>query len=308
MNHFAFTETPITTSEYLSDKLSAYIQFKREDLFEYAGGGSKARMLQYILRDALDRKATYILTAGGPYSNFSRALALMVGKLGLKMRLVLYDKNKHIGKHSLNKQICDWAGVEYVSCEPNAVAETIEAELDKLRAAGEVPYYIWGGGKSPQGVHAYRACVKAMAGQVTTPPDFIFTAVGTGTTLAGLALGCADVFPNARVVGISVARTKGLVEQVVDNIFAQYDNHVGDKHLCAARNYDIVDDYLLGGYGKYNDAMGSFVNQVIRNEGLILDHIYVGKALYGLFDMVASGQIKKQATIVFMNTGGLFNI
>lgn len=49
MEHFGFSPTPITSLPYFSEKYNVEILVKRDDLFPSALGGSKARMLQYIL-------------------------------------------------------------------------------------------------------------------------------------------------------------------------------------------------------------------------------------------------------------------
>lgn len=49
MEHISFSPTPITQLAYYSKKLGVDLFCKRDDLFTSALGGSKARMLQYIL-------------------------------------------------------------------------------------------------------------------------------------------------------------------------------------------------------------------------------------------------------------------
>ena len=49
MEHLSFNATPITPLPYFSEKYNVELLAKRDDLFSSALGGSKARMLQYIL-------------------------------------------------------------------------------------------------------------------------------------------------------------------------------------------------------------------------------------------------------------------
>ena len=49
MKHLSFNATPITPLPYFSEKYNVELLAKRDDLFSSALGGSKARMLQYIL-------------------------------------------------------------------------------------------------------------------------------------------------------------------------------------------------------------------------------------------------------------------
>lgn len=113
--------TPIQYSTYLSALTGSEFFFKREDLFPEGGGGNKARIVKHILKEAKKQSSDYLLTAGGPHSNFNRALALMAAKEKLSLRLVLYDKNSLLEATSFNKRICDWLGIEYIHCAPDEV-------------------------------------------------------------------------------------------------------------------------------------------------------------------------------------------
>ena len=93
MKHYPIAPTPITRLKYFSDKLGVNLLCKRDDLFPSAGGGNKARMLQYILADVTRDNCDVLVTAGGPCSNFNRACALMCAELGIKMHLVEYADN-----------------------------------------------------------------------------------------------------------------------------------------------------------------------------------------------------------------------
>lgn len=88
MKHLAFNSTKITELAYYSNKYRTHLFAKRDDLFDEAGGGNKARMLQYILSEVSPENCDVIVTAGGPNSNFNRACALMCARLGILMHLV----------------------------------------------------------------------------------------------------------------------------------------------------------------------------------------------------------------------------
>lgn len=77
MEHFEFAPTPITRLNYFSEKFGTDLWAKRDDLFPSALGGSKVRMLQYILCPILKAGKKTVVTAGGPCSNFNRSIALL---------------------------------------------------------------------------------------------------------------------------------------------------------------------------------------------------------------------------------------
>jgi 1-aminocyclopropane-1-carboxylate deaminase/D-cysteine desulfhydrase-like pyridoxal-dependent ACC family enzyme len=307
MNHFSFRPTPIDRLDYLSERLGVNFFLKREDLFGIAGGGSKARMLQYILQKAKNENADYIITAGGPFSNFNRVLALMAQKSGMKVRLILYDKNTHLDRVSLNKRVCDLAGVEYVTCDPEEVAEILKLEIEKLKSSGNSPFFIWGGGQSVEGSFAYFDAVKEIKEFNQVVPDILATALGTGTTFSGLYLGGKTYFPDCLTLGISIARTKTqatpIVKQTISNL-AKYlelknqEDHPADQ---------IVDDFLFGGYGKTSPECKEFIQNTSLKEAILFDDIYVGKALFGLCKIIENNPDMKGKNIVFLNTGGIFN-
>ena len=43
-----------------------------------------------------------------------------------------------------------------------------------------------------------------------------------------------------------------------------------------------------------------------KTEGIIVDPAYTGKAMYGLFNEIRKGNIKKEHKVLFIHTGGLF--
>ena len=86
MLHLKFDVTPLEELSYYSRKFNVHCLCKRDDLFCKGGGGSKARMLQYILYPLYKEKINVLLTAGGPCSNYNRAAALLCAEMGIQNR------------------------------------------------------------------------------------------------------------------------------------------------------------------------------------------------------------------------------
>ena len=61
---------------------------------------------------------------------------------------------------------------------------------------------------------------------------------------------------------------------------------------------------LVPGYGRLNDAVGEAMAMVARQEGLLLDPVYTGKAMAGLIAHVRSGRIAPGSRVLFVHTGG----
>jgi 1-aminocyclopropane-1-carboxylate deaminase/D-cysteine desulfhydrase-like pyridoxal-dependent ACC family enzyme len=297
--------TPLQHSQYLSSLTKTDFYLKREDLFPEGGGGNKARMIALILKKAKDQNANYIVTAGGPHSNFNRALALMSKKMGFKLRIVLYDNNPHIHQESLNKRICDQAGVEYSICNPDEVAERIEEEITELKNAGKNPFFIYGGGKSYEGIKAYAKVVKEINTQIN--PDLIATTFATGTTFSGLLAGVQMYSTTTALLGISIARKNEISVPIVSNNLLEFFKIKTPPASSFEIEDQILDQYTFGGYGKSNNELQDFIKETMKNTGLILDEIYVGKALFGLTEHLKNNSKYNNKKVVFLLTGGIFN-
>jgi 1-aminocyclopropane-1-carboxylate deaminase/D-cysteine desulfhydrase-like pyridoxal-dependent ACC family enzyme len=297
--------TPLQYSHYLSSLTETDFYLKREDLFPEGGGGNKARMITLILEKAKDQNANYIVTAGGPHSNFNRALALISKKMGFKLRIVLYDNNHHIDQESLNKRICDQTGVEYSICDPNEVAQRVEEEITKLKKAGEKPFFIYGGGKSFEGIKAYADAVQEINRQIN--PELIATTFATGTTFSGLLAGVQLYLPSTDLLGISIARKNEIsVPIIVQNLLEFFKSETSPVSSFEIED-QILDQYTFGGYGKSNIELRDFISKTMQNTGLILDEIYVGKALFGLTKHLKNNSKYHNKKVVFLLTGGIFN-
>lgn len=151
MKHLPFLPTPISELPYFSKKWNVNLLCKRDDLFAEAGGGNKARMLQYILADITPNNCDVLVTAGGPCSNFNRACALMCAKLGVKMHLVEYTDKPQEYDTSLNYYLCCIADIATTRCEKSNVPSTIESVLTNYK--GKKLKFIYGGNHWQEYMH-----------------------------------------------------------------------------------------------------------------------------------------------------------
>jgi L-cysteate sulfo-lyase len=67
------------------------IYIKRDDLTGFAFGGNKSRKLEYIVGDAIAKKADTIITWGSPQSNWCLQTAAAARKFGIRPVLVLFQ-------------------------------------------------------------------------------------------------------------------------------------------------------------------------------------------------------------------------
>lgn len=306
MIHLDFRYTPVTNLSYYSKKLNVNLFAKRDDLFEEACGGSKARMLQYILADYESEKYEVVVTAGGPNSNFNRACALMCAKLGLKMHLIEYTDEPEQFSSSVNYYICNLVGIEKTRCLKTCVSQTIAEVMTLYKKRGINAKFVYGGGKSLEGVYAYFEVVKELKEQVSNI-DYVFLACGTGTTLAGVCAGMQFFFPNAIVHAISTARTWNDEREILYENGKSIGNYL--KEIVDFHNLVFHEEYLCGGYAKYTPELMDTIRECICYEGMIIDPTYSGKAFWGMKRIIEQNpKIYKGKTVCFLNTGGIFNL
>jgi D-cysteine desulfhydrase len=62
------------------------------------------------------------------------------------------------------------------------------------------------------------------------------------------------------------------------------------------------------GYGLSSQEEIDLIKQVARLEGIILDPVYTGKAMYGVMDLIRKGRFQKGERILFWHTGGIFGL
>ena len=302
MEHFSFSPTPVTSLPYFSKKYNVEILAKRDDLFPSALGGSKARMLQYILYPLINRGAKTIVTAGGPCSNFNRALSLMCASYGLKMILVSYTDEPEEYETSLNNFVVSLTNCEYVFCKKTEVPQTIEQVMKQCDA--ETTCFIYGGGKSLQGIFAYYDAVRELSHHVSDI-DELFVACGTGTTLTGICAGMQKYFPKAKVHGISVARTYEAELPVLKSDMEILNQYLHEEYDFS--NLVVHYEFLNGGYSKTSPEELTTIQECISHEGLIIDPTYAGKAFWGMTSILEKSNHKNKK-ILFWNTGGLMNL
>jgi 1-aminocyclopropane-1-carboxylate deaminase/D-cysteine desulfhydrase-like pyridoxal-dependent ACC family enzyme len=298
----AHLPTPLEAADRLAaalDMAEGSLLVKRDDCTGLAGGGNKARKLVHLCADAVAQGCDTLVTGGGRQSNHVRMTAAAANKLGLAATIVLAaDPGPPTGNVTLDMVLAPdivWGGpLDYYALEAR-----IEAEADRLRAAGRRPYLIPIGGASPVGEQGYVEAADEIVTQLGVRPDLVVTADGSGGTHAGLVAGFGD---HDLVLGVDVGTRPDLDEQVPAKAAAAAAHAgrpapVGD---CA------VDHSSFGaGYGAPTDECRAALDLAARTEGLVLDPVYSGKAMVGLVSARRAGRIGRHDRVVFLHTGGL---
>jgi len=294
--------------DYTIEKID--IKIVRDDLFPFIGGGSKARKAVEYEKYLKENGFNAVVTCGGIQSNHNRAVALMAARNGWKCHLCIQGNQERFDTEKGNALLCRLSGAECELIDPSETAVAMDRAMDQLTKEGYKPYYIHGGGHDLPGGTCFVDAIKELKRQcdaVNYKPNYIFLASGTGSTQAGIVVGCELVgWGDVKVVGISVARKHERGKQVIADFANMLAKHYGIKKDYT-ENIFFNTDYLFGGYEQFIPEMKVYLNEVIRSTGLTFDTTYSGKGFYGMMDIINKEKLQDK-NIVFWHTGGLMNL
>jgi D-cysteine desulfhydrase/L-cysteate sulfo-lyase len=303
--------TPLEVAPRLSAHLGCEIFIKRDDCTGLAGGGNKARKLEYLLADAKYHGADILLTIGGLQSNHARQTAAAAAKFGFDCELILQDvagtpkTNYQDNGNLLIDQLCG-AQIHHLRLEDDCQAFAA-ARIAALKAEGRKPYLIPIGGSNVIGSLGYVRCAQELLQQIREQEmqvDQIVMATGSAGTQAGLLAGLILEYATIPVLGINVSRPQHAQETMVTELLQNTLLYLGRDPVLAYGRVHTNGDYFGTGYGIPTSEMQQAVRLCAQLEGLLIDPVYTGKAMAGLMDLCAKGVIAQGSRVLFLHTGG----
>lgn len=295
--------TPIVWCE--TDEFSNRIYMKREDLLPFCFGGNKVRIAQEYFDD-MDRQGQNCMVGyGNARSNLSRALAVMSAYRGVACFLISPSDEDGARQQTFNSRIAEGCGARFRYCTKQNVAETVNSVMGEIRDGGLLPYYIYGDcygqGREEVPVRAYAKVYREIKRQEQESGirfDYIFLPTGTGMTQSGLLARQREMGGEEKIVGISVARAAEQEIQVIRKYVGAYEGKEVEGLEILFR-----DEYIAGGYGKYNGEICHCIDRMMRKQGIPLDPTYSGKAFWGMCDYIRK-QGLTGCNLLFLHTGG----
>jgi len=307
--------TPLEAAPNLSHELGINLLIKRDDLTGLAMGGNKVRQLEFLIGDALEKKATKILATAAAQSNFCRMIAAAARRVGLGIGLLLRGTPDHPVQGNLLIDQLLGADIRFIdNYDPYDPAhqDTLRAWALEETARGEEPYVVNLHGGSLMGAlmtTGYVAATRELEAQFhdrDITPQHLYLAVGSGSTLAGLVVGShvgSTALSDVRLVGVTVGSPS---DQIVPRIreFVQSTSGLLDVPGPANHQFYIDESQRGTHYGAPTDEGLDAIHLMARTEALMLNPVYTGKAFAALIADVKNNNIRSGETVVFMNTGG----
>jgi 1-aminocyclopropane-1-carboxylate deaminase len=315
-----FGPSPVHRLDRLTAHLGgAQIWAKREDCNSgLAFGGNKIRKLEYIVPDVLASGADTLVSIGGFQSNHTRQVAAVGAKLGLKVRLVQerwVDWDDPVNDKVGNILLSRIMGAQ-VELDPGGfdigIRESWQAALDDVAAHGGKPYPIPAGASEHRlgglGFANWAYEVAEQEAQLGVFFDTVIVCTVTGSTHAGMIAGFAALEAAGgrprRVLGIDASATLAQTRDQVGRIARHTADLIGLGRELRDDEITVLDGWAGDRYGVPVESTVEAIRLSGRLEGMIIDPVYEGKSMAGLIDLVTSGEIDKDATVLFAHLGG----
>lgn len=119
-----------------------------------------------------------------------------------------------------------------------------------------------------------------------------------------MAVGLKQAQWPTRLIGIAIdAEEKSLLEAHLTTLA----NDLGQDWGLTFRDqeFEVNRSYLGAGYGVVGDPERQALRLLAREEGIILDPVYSGRAFAGLLGLIRSQEFSPAQRVLFWHTGGI---
>lgn len=150
------------------------------------------------------------------------------------------------------------------------------------------------------------------------PWNHIVCATGSGGTLAGLLLGAKLLDLDVGIWGVNVCDSAGYFQKkivaIADELRLRWERDWGGEAGLASHlrlepgEIRILEGYKGPAYAQTYPEEVELIREVAREDGLLLDPVYTGKAFYGLLQEARQGRFGAGERVLFLHTGGVFSL
>jgi 1-aminocyclopropane-1-carboxylate deaminase len=249
--------------------------------------GNKWFKLKHHLLLAKAQGADSLLSFGGIHSNHLRALAKACKIYGFHCKAIVRGENPDFETPTLNALKAVGAEIQFVSrtdYRDHKEELAIAFAGEKLNST----YIIDEGGF---GEPALLGSAE-IAHFIPEGTDEVWLPVGSGATLAGMALGLAGTKTEIR--GISAVKGADLLTPKILEAIAGRPN----------AKFEMDFQWHQGGFAKLTPTITQFMEEWNAAFSVPIEHVYNAKALYGLQQTLINNPDYPDKKVVYIHTGG----
>ena len=239
-----------------------------------------------------ERGLNKLVTYGGAFSNHIAAVAACARHHGMESVGIIRGEELTADANPTLRYAAS-CGMELIFIDRQSYREKDQPGFHQrfLNSAHEY-YVIPEGGSNDLAVRG----ATEILGTHTRDFDCICIAAGTGGTAAG-------VIHSARAqqqVLVFPALKGDFIRSDIERLLPDRDKTVTE--------WSVVEDYHFGGYARWNRQLIDFINDFKAANHIAIDHIYNGKMLFGLLDLIKNGYFSPETSILVIHTGGTQSI
>ena len=268
----------------------------REDTIHPEISGNKWRKLKYNLKEAHQKGDDQLLTYGGAYSNHIAATAAAGKEFGFKTVGIIRGDESFPLNTTLQLAKDKGMQLKFVSRSFYKTQKYETAFLKELEQEYGKFYIIPEGGSNELAV---KGCIEIMK-NVEVDYDMVCCSCGTGGTLAGII---ASEVKNTEILGFPALKGGDFLKEDIIRLLNNYEEKFNLK--VKNKNWRLVTDYHFGGYAKVTRPLYDFIKSFNKTHGVLLDFVYTGKMLFGLFNQIKNTSYFNHKKIIVIHTGGV---
>lgn len=263
---------------------------KREDQLHSIISGNKLRKLKYNLEEAKRQNKSCLLTFGGAFSNHILAVAGAGNEFGFAtIGIIRGEELEHKISENPTLLRAQDLGMKFHFVTRSQYRNKEEVTfLDSLKNKFGDFFLVPEGGTNS---FAIKGCEEILTASDKSFFTHITCAVGTGGTISGIINSSIE---KQQIIGFSSLKGAFLSDVI--------------RNFVNKTNWNIIEDYHFGGYGKINDELVSFLNLFYNHTSIPLDPVYTGKMVFGVMDLINKGYFLPNSKILMIHTGGLQGI
>jgi D-cysteine desulfhydrase len=287
-----------------------YIKQDSVSAMEY--GGNKIRKLEFLLGMAIRDERREVMTFGCAGSNHALATSIYANKIGINaISMLIPQPNAYYIRKNLLMGYSVGAELHYYSSRKSLfIGKIFQLFVHKIKT-GQLPQIIPPGGSSPLGTIGFVNAAFELKQQIQNgscpEPDYIYVALGTMGTAAGLILGLAAAGLKTkvicvRVVGESIANKPKLINLLrKTNVLLNESDPSFPIVQISKIAIEIRNEFFGGKYALFTREGVDAVDLVKKSAGIHLEETYTGKAFAALIHDAKNKRLLNNK-VLFWNT------
>lgn len=305
--------TPLTPLQSrLFNDYQVNVWIKRDDLNHPTVQGNKWHKLQNNLIQAKQLNKDTLITFGGAYSNHIAATAAAAKAAGFKsIGIIRGDELAGLPeKWSNTLKGASTNGMQFIFIDRQTYRKKDTSDyLNNLQQQHPNAFIIPEGGTNQHAILGFENLVDDLYQQC---PDWthVFSAVGTGGTLAGLIHFSQNKTKNRNqktqknIIGVPVLKQGEHLKSQINDLLDQVKID-SNSYNSNTVSWQLLTQYHDGGYAKQSPQGLNFQKKFEEQFGILLDPIYTSKMVYAFYDQLKSQKIVKGSNVILLHTGGL---